>query len=133
MDCAGSNISSLLEVVPEEEVDQMIYKKGQLIYFEGNTLMGVLFVRSGKVKISKSGSCGKEQIIRIAMPGEIINSCEIFTNLKFSSTAMALEDAILLFIGLEKFKSYIKKHPVLSEQFIIYLSNELLKADDKLA
>jgi CRP/FNR family transcriptional regulator, polysaccharide utilization system transcription regulator len=127
------NITSILDLVSEENPDIMMFKKGQLIYFEGNTPMGVFFVKAGKVKIIKSGSCGREQIIRILMPGEIINSCELFTNQKFSATAKAIEDSTLIFIGIEKFKAMMKQYPVLSEQFIIHLSNELLKADEKIA
>jgi CRP/FNR family transcriptional regulator, polysaccharide utilization system transcription regulator len=127
------NVTTLLDIVSEENPDLMMFKKNQLVYFEGNTPMGVFFVKAGKVKITKSGSCGREQIIRILTPGEIINSSELYTDQKFSATAKALEDSTLLFVAMDKFKILVKQYPVLSEQFIIHLSNELLKADEKIA
>ena len=42
---------------------ESFFKKGQVIYYEGNSPLGVYVVHSGKVKSTKVGPLGKEQII----------------------------------------------------------------------
>lgn len=120
-------------LVTEETTDLIKYKKGQYIYLEGNTPLGVFLIKEGKVKIAKSGSSGKEQIIKILQSGDIINYSELITNKKFKSTAKAIEDSSLFFIGKEEFRSLLKKQPQITEQFVIHLSNELLNAEDRIA
>lgn len=123
----------LIGLLSEEKYEIINFKKGQLIYCEGNTPLGVFLVKVGKIKVSKSGSSGKEQIIRIIKPGEFINFSELITNIKFRSTAKALENSVLFFIERETFKKYLKNSTSISEQFIIHLSKELLKAEERMA
>lgn len=49
-----------------------LYKKGQIIFEEGFRPQGIYCVSQGKIKISKRGDRGKEQIIRLAKDGDII-------------------------------------------------------------
>src|SRR3974390_3257678 len=49
-----------------------LYRKGQVIFYEGNQPQGIYCLNSGKVKIHKLGDDGKEQIVRLAKKGSII-------------------------------------------------------------
>ena len=135
MEITDGNINFLpyMGLVKQGQTDIINFQKGQLIYFEGNTPLGVYIVKEGKVKTTKCGSNGKEQIIRILRAGEIINYSELITGKKFKSTARAMQDSALFFIGKEEFVKYLKLLPSVSRELIIHLSKELLKAEDRIA
>lgn len=44
------------------------YKKGDLIYEEGNKPFGLICLITGKAKIIKKGVSGRDQIVRMAKP-----------------------------------------------------------------
>jgi CRP/FNR family transcriptional regulator, polysaccharide utilization system transcription regulator len=128
-----AGISTFFSFISQNEVDVAHYKKGQPVYLHGNTPLGVYVVKEGKVKVVKCGSCGKEQIVRIVEPGGVFSCSELLTRQSFKSTAISLEDTVLYFIARDNFRDLLKKYPIISEQFIIELSNELLTAEEKIA
>jgi CRP-like cAMP-binding protein len=50
------------------------YKRGSIVYQEGNRMKGFCCVHSGIIKIYQTGFDGKEQIIRFAKPGDILGT-----------------------------------------------------------
>ena len=52
--------------------------KGQTIVSEGDAQVYLHFVNSGVVKVFKTSSEGKEQIIKIVRPGESFNDIPVF-------------------------------------------------------
>ena len=78
--------------IEEDKSDHLQYKKGQLIYCENSTPLGVYFVQKGKVKISKIGCDGKEQILRIATENEMIG----YKNLRRHDIAFYTKAGILV-------------------------------------
>ena len=47
-----------------------MYRKGDLIYEEGNKPFGLICLITGKAKIAKKGIAGREQIVRMANPSD---------------------------------------------------------------
>ena len=117
----------------KDKSDQLQYKKGQLIYCEDNTPLGVYFVFKGKVKISKMGSDGKEQILRIATPDDMLSYSDLVSNTKYSTSANALEDTTLLFVSKQEFWNIIRTQRQLLENFVLQLSLDLKQAETKIA
>lgn len=87
------------------------YKKGETIFKEGGYARGLFCVNQGKVKLSKMGPSGKEQIIRFATKGDIMGYNSMLSKSKLSSTAVALEDASVCFIPSHDFFDLIKVDP----------------------
>lgn len=119
--------------IEEDKSDHLQYKKGQLIYCENSTPLGVYFVQKGKVKISKIGCDGKEQILRIATENEMIGYIDMVSNSRYTTSAKTLEDTTLLFIPKQEFWSTLKKQRQLFENFILLLSADLHEAELKIA
>lgn len=87
------------------------YKKGEAIFKEGGYSRGLYCVNKGKVKMSKMGPSGKEQIIRFATAGDVMGYNSMLSKSKLSSTAVALEDAAVCFIPSSDFFDLIKTEP----------------------
>lgn len=112
--------------------DHLEYKKGQLIYCEGSTPLGVYFVVEGKVKIYKLGSDAKEQIVRIATPEEILSYTDLIGNFRYSTSARALENTILQFVPKAEFWKIIREHEQFCENLVTLLSMDLRQAEEKI-
>ena len=76
--CALENNSIFKHLTRDEseqlnfEKDFRHYKKGDVLYKEGNRISGFYCINIGIIKVYKTGLDGKEQIIRFARPGDII-------------------------------------------------------------
>jgi CRP-like cAMP-binding protein len=75
-----------------------IYKRGSIIYREGNRMSGFYCVRHVIVKIYKTGFDGKEQIIRFAKSGDIIGYRSVISSEPACTTTEVLEECTLCHI-----------------------------------
>ena len=87
------------------------YEKGETIFKEGGFARGLFCVKIGKIKLSKMGPSGKEQIIRFAKDGDIMGYNSMLSKSKLSSTAVALEGSIVCFVPANDFFGLIKSDP----------------------
>ncbi|MBF9141779.1 Crp/Fnr family transcriptional regulator [Hymenobacter properus] len=86
-----------LEFIAGSKVSQS-YQKGQRIFQEGAPSLGLHCVSQGKIKVTKTGGDGKEQIVRLAKDGDMLGFQSLLTETKYSTSAVALEDCVVCFI-----------------------------------
>ncbi|MFD2037307.1 Crp/Fnr family transcriptional regulator [Belliella marina] len=79
------------------------HKKGQILYYEGTKPLGVFCISAGIVKVFKTASNGKEQIIRLAQKGEFLGYSSMLGEEVYSNTATIVEDAKICFVPKEVF------------------------------
>lgn len=115
-----------------DKLDVLFFKKGQVIFSEGSTPLGAFFLKKGKVKISKAGSQGKEQIIRIVTQWEFLSHTDLFTNSRYSTSAKALEDSYLLFISKQEFWDMLRDQNYLFEQLLQQISLDVKSVEGKI-
>jgi CRP-like cAMP-binding protein len=109
------------------------YKKGQTIFYEGNKPYGVYCISSGKVKLSKISAEGKELIVKLSKPGDLLGYRSFFTNEFYSSTAEVIEDTRICFIDRDKFYELIKNHPPYSLKLLALMGQEIKCAENNSA
>jgi CRP-like cAMP-binding protein len=109
------------------------YKKGQTLFVQGNPVFGIYCVSSGNVKLTQMGSDGKDSILRICKPGDVIGHRSIFSKQKLHATATAIEDAVVCFIEKKSIIDLVQKYPSLSLELLNRLSTELGASEDRLA
>lgn len=108
------------------------YKKGETIFREGAYASGVYCINGGKVKLSMIGDEGREQIVRMAKPGDIIGYKALLSGNRYSATASTLEDCNVCFIPREIFIKILQKDAALSFEMMKILSDELKRAEEKI-
>lgn len=142
MNCACSEEKTCIERVPifsnldkEEmkEVEALInhrqFKKNELIYMAGEKGGSLYVINSGKVKITRIASSGKEQVIRILEPGEFMGELSIFRSSPIADNAEALEDTMMCIINESDLKELLKKYPLISFKIMEELSSRLERAE----
>ena len=105
------------------------YKKGQIIFHEGTRPHGIYCVNYGKIKLSKIGEDGKEQILRLVKAGDLLGYRALLSQDKYSASAIALEDSGVCFIPKELFMGILQKDGMLSMEIMKLLSDDLRKAE----
>jgi CRP/FNR family transcriptional regulator len=107
------------------------YRKGQLIFYEGNHPQGLYCIYSGKVKIHKLGHDGKDQILRLAKKGNVIGYRALLSDDNYHASATAIEDSQICFFPKTAYQNQIISNPLLSMQIIRLLSTDLKSAEQK--
>jgi len=108
------------------------FKKGQFLFFEGNTPQGLYCVSSGVFKVFKTGPSGKEQILHFAQPGDFIGYRTLLLQEPYDTSAIAVEDGAACFIPREQFRELLGHDPHLPQQMLGTLARELGVAGERL-
>lgn len=77
------------------------YKKGEIIYRQGDKPTGLICLSAGKVKVLKEGVGGREQIVRMSKPVGFIGYRALFAGDPYMSSAVAIEDSKICIIQKE--------------------------------
>jgi len=109
-----------------------LYKKGQSIFYEGNQPHGLFCIFKGKVKLSKLGENGKEQVVRFAKTGDVLGYRSLFSNEPYQATATAMEDTYACHISTHNFMKVLNTNSKLSFQAVKILSEDLKNAEQHL-
>lgn len=133
--CSFESGSVFKYLTPDEvltinyEKDFRQYKRGDILYQEGNRISGFFCVNSGIIKIFKTGFDGKEQIIRFAKKGDIIAYRSVLSNELACTSAKVIEDCQVCFIPSEILISFIKSNPAYALELIKLACHELGEAN----
>src|SRR4030066_1805873 len=111
------------------EKDFRQYKRGDILYQEGNRISGFFCINSGIIKVFKTGVDGKEQIIRFARKGEIIAYRSVLSNEPACTSAKVIEDCQVCFIPSEILISLIKTNSSFSLELLKLACHELGEAN----
>lgn len=122
--------SSLCEedVLLKDLTHHNFYKKHQIIFHEDNPCQGFYILRSGRVKLTKSSRTGRQQIIKLVKPADIIGEDAVFGNIPYAFTAEAMEDSEICFVNKDDFFRYLKERPDIALKVMSILSGELRAA-----
>ncbi len=127
-----SDVNSIFNNLTNDEKELILskhtcyfFKKGQIIYKEGDKPIGLICLSQGKVKIFKEGIGGREQIVRMARPFGFIGFRALFAGENYIASAMAIEDSTVCIIDKETLRQLIKTNSTFSLSIIKYLATEL--------
>lgn len=95
-----------------------VYKKGQVLFHEGSNPQGLFCINSGKVKIYRHASDGKEQIVRLAKPGDFVGYCSLLAGKPYPVSAEALEDATICMVPKMSISHLLKDNNHFSEGMV---------------
>lgn len=133
--CALETGAIFKHLTPDEveminfEKDFRQYRRGDVLYNEGNRISGFYCIHSGIIKVFKTGFDGKEQIIRFAKAGEIIAYRSVLSNEVACTSAKVIEDCKVCFIPSEVLTTFIKTNPSYALELLKLACHELGEAN----
>lgn len=101
------------------------YRKGEIIFIEGEKPHGLICLATGKVKVYKEGVGGREQILRMVSPQGLLGYRALFADSAYSASAIAIEDTTICLFEKDAVLKTIRKNPDLALRFIKIIAKEL--------
>jgi CRP/FNR family transcriptional regulator len=108
------------------------HRRGQILYYEGTKPLGIFCINSGVIKVYKTASNGKEQILYLAKEGDFLGYSALLGEENYSSSSMIIEDAKICFIPREAFLGSMMKNAEFFKRITKQLCHELGVMEEKL-
>lgn len=108
------------------------FSRGEMIFYAGDTPSELFCVQKGMVKIYRVGSDGREQIVRLAKPGDIVGYRSLISGDRYAAFAAALDDVEICHIPKSVFMSLLAGSNGLSSRVLSLLATELRSAEERI-
>lgn len=105
-------------------------KKGETIFEEGETTHGIYCIKDGVCKMTKLSANGKDQIVKLVKPGELLGQRSMISEEPANLTAIALEDMEVCFIPKTEIMQFFNNNNNFSMNVMKTICGDLKEADD---
>ena len=101
------------------------FRKGEIIFSEGDEGDGFYLVIDGRIKVFKLSADGKEHILHVFAAGQPFGEVPVFAGEQFPANAAAIADTRAMFFPRSAFLTLIGKNPLLAMKMLSDLSHKL--------
>lgn len=105
--------------------NKQIFLKGSNIVRQGDLNSTIYLVKIGKLKLVQLSTEGREIILDIVGPGEILGDTSLFKEKALTFSAVAMEDVKICSFSKEQFEKLVITNPRIAIKIINYLSDKL--------
>lgn len=107
-------------------------KKGELLHSAGDISDSLYIIHEGKIKVYRLTENGKEQLIRILMPGDFTGELALFSESIHDVYAEAMEGTEICSIQRINLQNLLLKYPNISLKILSEFSNRLNQAEHQM-
>ena len=108
------------------------FPKGRTIVAEGEPSQSLYVLLSGRAKVQRSDTEGKEVILAVLGPGECFGELSLIDDAPRSASVITIESCDFMSINKESFKSMLVSSPEISMRIMKGLVKRLREADKKI-
>jgi CRP-like cAMP-binding protein len=106
------------------------FEPGQLLFSEGDACEGLYVVETGEVKVFKTSSGGREQILTVEGPGSSIAELPVFDGGSYPASAVPVSPATLLYIRRADLHTLCLEHPEVALKTLKAIGSRLRRLVD---
>lgn len=134
--CIVRQFSSLKALTKEELVrmaeckTSYTIKKGETIFEEGDITNGIFCVKDGVCKMTKLSANGKDQIVKLVKPGELLGQRSMISEEPANLSAVAMEDMEVCFVPKSEIMQFFNQNNQFSMNVMKTICGDLKDADD---
>ena len=107
--------------------------KGEILFREGETEDRLYVVVAGKIKLGRSGSAGRENLLAVLGPGQMFGELSVFDPGPRSTTATAVTAVEVRTLEHDELMRWIEGHPEVARSLLGQLAARLRRANDVVA
>jgi CRP/FNR family cyclic AMP-dependent transcriptional regulator len=107
--------------------------KGQVVFNEGEPGDSLYIVMSGKVKVGRRAADGRENMLAVMGPSDLVGELSIFDPGPRTASATAVTDSRLARMKQSALRPWIQDRPEIAEQLLRVLARRLRRTNDALA
>ncbi|GAB77046.1 CRP/FNR family transcriptional regulator, anaerobic regulatory protein [Austwickia chelonae] len=140
MDNAVVRRSPLFAALNDDDVEALrttmsetSLQRGDVLFREGQRGDSLYVIVSGKIKLGRSSTDGRENLMAILGPGEMFGELSLFDPGPRTATATAVADTELIGMGNESLHEYLKDRPAVSLTLLASLARRLRRTNDSVA
>lgn len=130
---------SLLSGLPADLLDGL-FARGRTISLEadrvlfvsGETGDGCYRIDSGLLKVGLVTPSGRERILAVLGPGNMVGELAMISGAVRSATVTAMRDSTLYFVSRAVFEAYARDHPEIYRDLMLLLARRLIDTSDTL-
>ena len=104
-----------------------------MLFCEGDPGGSVIALRSGQAKVSVQTRPGRELLLAVKGPGELLGEMSALDGRPRSATATAMEPVEALLLTASVFQEFLNAHPRIALRLLQVLTSELRDADELIA
>ncbi len=105
--------------------------KGEYLFQQGEKARTVYLIKSGKLKLVQSTEDGREAILDVCGPGEVLGELSLFQEHDEPSSAIAMEEACICCFSKQQFETLVKQDPSFALRIVSYLGQKRYEAIQK--
>jgi CRP/FNR family cyclic AMP-dependent transcriptional regulator len=105
------------------------FRARQRIFREGEPGDHVIAVLSGRVKVSVQTQSGREILLAVKEPGDLVGELSVIDGRPRSATAIALEPVDALVVNAPAFAEFVENHPRIAVRLLRALAAQIRDAD----
>lgn len=124
---AGFDLESYLESAGGKRVVQ--YKKGAVIFSQGDPGADVRYLQKGAVKLSVLSRIGKEAVVAMLAPGDFFGEGALAGQPRRIGTATAVTPCSILVIEKDAMARMLHEEPSFSDRFISYMLSRNIRIE----
>jgi CRP-like cAMP-binding protein len=106
------------------------FGKDDYIFFEGDPSSWLGVVLEGRVKVIKHSEAGKDVVLDVISPGEMLGEVAAFNGEPYPATAQAMEPTVVASIHQDDYLRLLNQYPALALRMIEELGRRLREAQD---
>jgi CRP-like cAMP-binding protein len=108
------------------------FRRGEVIYAQGDRANAVLYIQDGGVKLSVVSSLGKEAVVGMMGPGDFFGEGCLAGQSVRMGTATAMTPTTVLTIGHQQMLDVLHQQHALSDLFISYILARNIRIEEDL-
>jgi CRP/FNR family transcriptional regulator len=112
-----------------EAKNNIVLKKGEVLFNEDEEVKGMYFVYEGKIKVHKKWDDDKDLILRFAAKGDIVGHRGMGSGNVYPVSATALESSVVCYVDLDFFNASLSCNQHLIREFLQFYAQELYESE----
>ena len=116
-----------------KEMEYVDVNKGQTVFTENEPGDSLYIVMSGKVKLGRRSADGRQNLIAVMGPSDMVGELSLFDPGPRTATATAVTDARLARLKKTSLRPWLNNRPEIAEQLLRVLARRLRRTNDALA
>lgn len=101
------------------------FPAGSTVFMVGEPALEVLVVLSGEAKAVVPASDGREVIVGVRGPGDVLGEIAALDGGTRSATVVAIGELEVLMIGLQPFDAFLERHPSALRHLVLVIAGRL--------
>jgi len=116
-----------------ESMNPVAFARGDVLFHEGDLGDRLFVIRSGKIKLGRRSSDGRENLLSIQGPGEMFGELSLFDPGPRTATATVVADAELVELAHTDLVAWLELHPKVAKHLLKALAHRLRRTNEALA